>query len=156
AGFLFLGETRLEKNEVGSPLRLVAGRISRYYRSGCLIRFGASPMAYLAPHFEYDVFVSYSRGDPARMGDSPLMRWTSSLIRAVKQDTQRGDIEFDKLHIWHDEEIDPTAGLTDELRRIVKSSGILMIIMSPRYLTSAWCKDELGWFREQIRDRAND
>jgi TIR domain len=113
-------------------------------------------MAYLKPHFEYDVFVSYSRGDPSHTGDSPLMRWTASLIRELKAEIQSVDTEFDQLHVWHDEKIDPTAGLTDELRRTVKSSGILMIVMSPRYLASSWCKDELDWFREQVRDRSNE
>jgi hypothetical protein len=28
--------------------------------------------------------------------------------------------------------------------------------MSPRYLKSKWCTDELGWFREQIQDRSRD
>ena len=86
-------------------------------------------MAYLEPYFEYDVFVSYSRGDPSRAGDSPLMRWTSSLIRELKAEIQSVDTEFDRLHVWHDEEIDPTADLTPELRDKVKSSGILMIII---------------------------
>ena len=31
-----------------------------------------------------------------------------------------------------------------------------MIVMSPRYLNSRWCNDELEWFREQVRERSND
>jgi hypothetical protein len=31
-----------------------------------------------------------------------------------------------------------------------------MIVMSPRYLASAWCQDELEWFREQVQARARD
>jgi hypothetical protein len=113
-------------------------------------------MAYLEPYFEYDVFVSYSHGDPNSAGDSPLKRWTSALIRELKAEVQSVDTEFDQLNVWLDAQIDPTNSLTDELRGKVKSSGILMIIMSPRYLASSWCKDELEWFREQIRNRSND
>jgi hypothetical protein len=113
-------------------------------------------MAYLEPYFEYDVFVSYSHGDPSSAGDSPLKRWTNSLIRELKAEVQSVDTEFDRLHVWLDAQIDPTADLTEELRGKVKSSGILMIIMSPRYLKSSWCKDELEWFREQVRDRSSD
>jgi hypothetical protein len=60
------------------------------------------------------------------------------------------------LDVWCDEHIDATAHLTPELRDTVKSSGILMIAMSSRYLSSSWCKDELDWFGEQIKARSRD
>jgi hypothetical protein len=113
-------------------------------------------MAYLAPHFGYDVFVSYSHGDPSSTGDSPLKRWTGALINELKAEIKSVDTEFDHLDVWLDDQIDPTAALTEELREAVKSSGILLIIMSPRYLASSWCKDELEWFRAQIRSRSNE
>lgn len=113
-------------------------------------------MAYLAPDFEYDVFVSYSHGDPSSTGDSPLKRWTLSLVGELRAEIKSVDTEFDQLHIWLDDQIDPTAALTRELRDAVKSSGILMIVMSPRYLASSWCKDELEWFREQVRSRSSE
>lgn len=113
-------------------------------------------MAYLEPHFDHDVFVSYSRGDPTGVGDSPLKRWTETLIDKLREDIQSVDTEFDQLRFWMDAQLDPTAPLTQELRDKVKSSGILMIFMSPRYLKSTWCKDELKWFGEQIRERSGE
>jgi hypothetical protein len=113
-------------------------------------------MAYLEPHFDSDIFVSYSRGDPSRHGDSPLKRWTEMVMADLQSDIQSVSTEFDQLHVWMDEQIDRTAPLTAEVRDKVKSSGILMIFMSPRYLTSKWCKDELGWFRDQIRERSGE
>ena len=117
---------------------------------------GLSPLAYLDPHFENDVFVSYSQGDPSGTGGAPLKRWTEALIEQLRADIQSVDTEFDRLHFWIDAQLDPTAPLTSELRDKVKSSAILMVIMSPRYLQSRWCKDELEWFREQVRERSND
>jgi hypothetical protein len=112
-------------------------------------------MAFLRPYFEYDAFVSYSHG--VRAGDdAPLRDWTLELIRRLETDVRLVDAEFDDLHIWRDEQIDPTIHLTDELRGKVSHSGILMIVMSPRYLSSAWCKDELDWFKQQIENRARD
>jgi hypothetical protein len=113
-------------------------------------------MAFLRPHFEYDVFVSYSHG--ARAGDAgaPLRDWTLKLVRRLETDIPAVDTEFDDLHIWRDEQIDRTIHLTDELRAKVSHSGILMIVMSPRYLASAWCRDELDWFRQQVQDRERD
>jgi len=113
-------------------------------------------MAFLLPYFEYDVFVSYSHGVQRGETDAPLRDWTLELIRSLETDIRAVDTEFDDLHIWRDEQIDPTIHISDELRGKVKSSGILLIVMSPRYLTSTWCKDELEWFRQQVQDRERD
>jgi hypothetical protein len=113
-------------------------------------------MAFLQPHFDYDVFVSYSHGMQGGEADSPLKDWTLELIRRLETDIQAVDTEFDDLVIWRDEQIDPTIHLSDELRGKVKNSGILLIVMSPRYLASTWCKDELEWFRQQVLDRERD
>src|SRR6516225_3229990 len=113
-------------------------------------------MAFLQPCFEYDAFVSYSHGVRAGESDAPLRDWTLELIRRLETDIQLVDTEFDDLHIWRDEQIDPTIHLSDGLRAKVSHSGVLMIVMSPRYLSSTWCKDELGWFKQQVEGRARD
>jgi hypothetical protein len=113
-------------------------------------------MAFLLPHFEYDVFVSYSHGVQGSETNAPLKDWTLELIRRLETDIRAVDTEFDDLYIWRDEQIDPTIHLSDELRGKVESSGVLMIVMSPRYLASTWCKNELEWFRQQVNDRARD
>lgn len=113
-------------------------------------------MAYLAPYATYDVFVSYSHGDPRGVGDSPLRRWTVRLIHELEDEIRSVDPEFDDLAVWCDEAVDPTAHLTIELREKVQSSGILMVVVSPRYLSSSWCKDELTWFRDQVVSRSDD
>jgi hypothetical protein len=113
-------------------------------------------MAFLWPYFEHDVFVSYSHGAREGETDAPLKDWTLRLIRRLERDTRAVDTEFDDLAIWCDEQIDPTIHLTDELRNKVSRSGILIIVMSERYLASTWCKQELNWFRQQVQDRARD
>jgi TIR domain len=114
-------------------------------------------MAYLAPHFDPDVFISYSHGDAVGDGKSPLKEWTRALIREIlERDIQALHPEFKTLNVWMDDKIDPTAFLTAELRSTVGASGVLMIVMSEHYLESSWCHDELEWFRKQIQDRAGD
>ena len=113
-------------------------------------------MAFLRPYFEYDAFVSYSHGVRPGETDAPLRDWTLELIRRLETDIRLVDTEFDDLHIWRDEQIDPTIHLTDELRGKVDSSGILLIVISPRYLTSSWCRDKLVWFRLQVQNRERD
>jgi hypothetical protein len=107
-------------------------------------------MAYLSPHFEQDVFVSYSHGDP-RAGT--LKDWTLELVRKLERHMWDTGPEFTGFHIWRDEDLDPTSQLTAEIRESVKSSAILFIVVSPHYLKSRWCNDELTWFSEQILDR---
>ena len=87
---------------------------------------------------------------------APLKDWTLELVRRLETDIRSVDPEFDTLHIWRDEQIDPTIYLTDELRAKVTQSGILFIVMSPRYLSSTWCRDELEWFKRQVQDRSRD
>ena len=110
-------------------------------------------MPYLAPHYDPDVFVSYSHGDP-QGGRAPLRDWTQALVRRLTDGLHALETEFDGLHVWMDPEIDPTAYLTDELKGKAGACGILMIVMSNRYLKSSWCKDELEWFKKQFEGRA--
>jgi len=113
-------------------------------------------MSYLAPHFDPDVFVSYSHGDPRGRGASSLKDWTHALIERLEGQILSLDTEFDALNVWMDRQIDPTAHLTPELRGKVGTSGVLVIVMSKRYLASSWCRDELEWFGKQIQDRATE
>ena len=113
-------------------------------------------MAYLRPHFDPDVFVSYSHGDPRGAGESPLKAWTQALIKRLENQILSLDTEFDDLRVWMDAQIDPTAHLTQDLKTRVGSSGVLIVVMSKRYLASTWCHDELEWFRDQIHWRSGD
>ncbi len=110
-------------------------------------------MSYLAPHFAPDVFVSYSHGAP-KGGLAPLRDWSWDLVDRLKAGIRSLKSEFDGLEVWMDPDIDPTVLLTDDLRMKAGGCGVLMIVMSERYLESRWCRDELEWFKAQIRDRA--
>ena len=110
-------------------------------------------MAYLARDFKTDAFVSYSHGDPKGLGDAPLKQWTLALIQKLEKEIRSLYPDFAEIELWRDEQHDPTAKLTEALRDRVKHSCILIIVMSSYYLGSAWCKDELEWFRDQIKER---
>ena len=110
-------------------------------------------MPYLAPQFDYDVFISYAHGLVRGVADPPLKRWSQAMIDRLKADIASLFTDFDELMIWDDRSIDPTAALTDLLRNKVERSCLLLIVMSPRYLASAWCTDELTWFERQFAER---
>jgi hypothetical protein len=109
-------------------------------------------MAYLSPQFEWDVFVSYAHGTE-RGGRMPLRNWSRAFIETLIGDIENLADDLPGLRIWYDRDIDPTAKLTEELRKIVKASGVLLILISNRYLESDWCKDEREWFESQLRER---
>jgi TIR domain-containing protein len=111
--------------------------------------------SYLTPLFDPDVFVSYSHGDPIE-GRAPLRDWTQALIQRLQDRLHALETEFDDLRLWMDPLVDPTADLTEELREKASASGVLMIVMSNRYLKSSWCKKEADWFREQFDQRTGE
>ena len=65
-------------------------------------------MPYLEPHFDPDVFVSYSHGDP-RGEVAPLRDWTRNLVDRLREGLRDLEPEFAGLDIWMDPQIDPTA-----------------------------------------------
>ena len=119
SGFLILGALKAS----GDPRCLVACIYPCYYCGISSSISGLPPMAYLEPHFENDVFVSYSQGDPSGVGDSPLKRWTEDLVNKLRADIQSVDTEFDQLQLWMDAQLEPTTPLTAGLRQEVRSSG---------------------------------
>jgi hypothetical protein len=90
-------------------------------------------MSYLRPNFDPDIFVSYSHGDPTGRS-APLRDWTTALVQRLSDRLHSLETEFDGLKIWMDPEIDPTVYLTDELKSQASACGVLMIVMSQRYL----------------------
>jgi TIR domain len=110
-------------------------------------------MSYLAPHFDPDVFVSYSSGDPQGVA-SPLRDWTLALIGRLNDHIRNLDTEFENLTLWIDREVDPSSHLTDETRSRASRSGVLLIVMTKRFLQSSWCREELEWFRREAQGRA--
>jgi hypothetical protein len=110
-------------------------------------------MSYLAPDYEHDVFVSYSHGFLSESGSSRLKEWSRRMIQLLEGEIKDLQPDLEPLKIWMDPQLDPTQHLTAELRDTVSRSAILMVLMSPRYLRSQWCSDELEWFQAQVADR---
>jgi hypothetical protein len=110
-------------------------------------------MAYLAPYFEHDVFMSYAHGRIPGRPEAPLRDWSRSFIDHLRADMFALQTDIGTAEFWDDRLGDPTDRLTDEIKYHVEHSGVLLIIMSPRYLASDWCSKELHWFRQQFLNR---
>lgn len=105
--------------------------------------------------FDHDVFVSYSHGDVGGRGRPPLLKaWTRALVERLKEEVSAalGD-QASELDIWYDAELKGDVPLTEELKARAERSALLLIVMSPSYLASTWCSDELEWFETELRRR---
>jgi TIR domain len=105
-------------------------------------------MAYL-PSYDHDIFVSYAH-------QGQLGPWTLRLQQELAEALNL--ILFLKppgkvVDVWVDEELRYNLELTPQLQERVTGSALLVVIMSPFYLSSTWCGKEVTWFAEVTRSR---
>lgn len=107
--------------------------------------------SFLGDPFRHDLFVSYSHGAFDASGESKLKKWSQAFVRELegelKSDPKYGDLKvfLDQDH-RPDQGLDPMDPLSDQLCGEIELAGILTVLMSPHYLLSKWCGDELAWW----------
>ena len=112
-------------------------------------------MGYIDPGPDaHDVFVSYAHG-PVPLGPlaggriDPLGKWTRALVANVSEqvDFYLGVKDVARrAEFWMDPELEGNLPLTANLRAKVEQSALMLLVMSPFYLQSDWCGNEVGWF----------
>ena len=103
-------------------------------------------MAYLSPEYKHDIFFSYPHADADHSGASDLKAWSqrfaddlrNSLISSKKHEglsffLDQGGRGGERL----DEATTPSRALDE-----AANAAVLIALMSPWYLASAWCKAE--------------
>jgi hypothetical protein len=95
----------------------------------------------------YDLFVSYAHSDDeipagARNG------WVTTLVEELNKVLRR-KLGGSGARIWMDHRLAANANVLDTLRTTLRSSKILLLVMSPGYHQSVWCQRELGNFLAQ-------
>src|SRR6516164_242813 len=116
-------------------------------------------MPYLR-NFQHDAFVSYAHGPKALNGygggrDDFVSSWTKAFVDTLGShlDVLLGTKDPERrVKIWMDPALDGNQPLSDSLRTKIQSSALLVVVMSPFYLQSRWCGDELKWFAEKWRN----
>lgn len=110
-------------------------------------------MAYLSK-FKHDVFVSYAHVDnePVLLSDGKLCGWVDVLIDKLEREV-KARLGSKALRIWVDHQLAENRPLTPELVGTIRESGTLLVIMSPGYLNSEWCKRERREFLSLVQDR---
>jgi hypothetical protein len=108
------------------------------------------------PGYEQDIFVSYAHVDdqpylePAPGLDLPA-GWVSTLVRQLQNELGQKIGRGDACKVWFDNHsLRGNHTLTDEIASQVERSAIFVAVVSPGYLSAAWCLDELRLFSRRV------
>lgn len=94
------------------------------------------------------VFISYARAD-----DEPKQGardgWVSTFVANLESDVAR-QMGGDTVAFWMDPQLEPQRQVDQALRQRLGESDIVVALMSPRYLASAWCRGEMATFVDEV------
>jgi hypothetical protein len=98
------------------------------------------------PGFNHDVFISYSHFDNQAVDQEG---WVSDFHRRlqIELDEELGEASS----VWRDPRTGSADDLTADMTKQLKSTAVLLAIVSPGYLNSRWCAWELKGFVEGER-----
>ena len=94
-------------------------------------------------HFERDIFISYAHIDnqPISAGEMGwITRFHDALQRVLSMRIAR------KVEIWRDAKLQGNDVFSDEIFAQLDGTAAMVAIVSPRYLESTWCRDEVAEF----------
>jgi hypothetical protein len=110
------------------------------------------------PGFDHDLFVSYAHLDNDPMGVEvegwvrPSDGWVDALVKKVQSELSKR-LGSGQVRAYMDPQLDGNRPITPELLSAVRRSAMLMVILSPGYLHSEWCKRERHAFLAGIQSR---
>lgn len=98
-----------------------------------------------AEDIKHDVFVSYAHSD-----DIPE-RWVTTLVRNLQESLASRLGRADAYSIWMDRNLIPSHPIPNAITENLERSSTLLVVLSPAYLNSEWCRREANHFLETIR-----
>src|SRR5580692_3801301 len=101
-------------------------------------------MAYL-PRFDEDIFISYAHVDDATVSDAG-QGWVTEVIRCLKVELARKLGRSDAYALWADHDLLTSHPVTAQILERVRRSAMLVVILSPGYVASQWCRQERDVF----------
>ena len=96
----------------------------------------------------HDIFVSYAHVDNDCLPGEDE-GWVTQLIAALEFYLRQKLGRREKYSLWRDPELPGNVPLTPEILETVRESEIFLLILSPGYISSSWCLDELAAFVEK-------
>jgi hypothetical protein len=102
--------------------------------------------------YNNDVFISFSHIDNQSFGD-PRGGWVDIFHEQLQN--------FVNVHVgrrtnfWRDKRLTGAEIFSDEIEQQLRSSAVLVSVISPGYMQSEWCNRELVGFAKLAQDRGN-
>jgi TIR domain-containing protein len=103
--------------------------------------------------YSFDIFLSYAHGPTGRTHNSNqqlnlLSEWTRRFVEDLTDqlDHNLGRYGNERVKIFWDPDLEGSGSLTGNLKQKVEESALFLAVMSPFYLKSPWCLDEIKWF----------
>lgn len=103
--------------------------------------------------FEHDLFISYGCVDD-QCGDNGELGWVSCFVADLKKRLSERLGRKDNFSIWKDEEqLARHVDITKQIANAIERSACLLVVCSPGYLKSDWCRRERNDFLKWVRAR---
>jgi hypothetical protein len=102
-------------------------------------------MAYL-PGFDNDVFISYTHKDNLGPGAVPDAGWVTRFHLDLRQ--RLTELLGVPACIWRDKKLRGSDDFSEEIFAQLKGSAVFIPVLSPGYLRSTWCQNELEEFQK--------
>src|SRR5689334_3419938 len=100
------------------------------------------------PAWDHELFVSYAHVDDRYFLDVHL-GWVSQLVEVLRRELEVEAGRPEEVRIWRDSEaLRGNHAVSPEISRRVRSSALLLVVLSPGYIKSRWCQQELELFVE--------
>ena len=93
----------------------------------------------------HDIFVSYAHVDNELLSGE-TDGWITQLISTLEVYLRQKLGRREKFTLWRDPELPGNLPLTPEILDTVRKSEIILLVLSPGYVSSTWCLDELSAF----------
>jgi len=99
-----------------------------------------------------DLFISYAHADD--QGDEETKRpgWVTSFSRLLRKELDRKLGKIGACDLWMDHRIAAGAMFDTSLETKVRSSAVMLIVLSPGYVLSSWCQREMELFQEKASE----
>ena len=106
-------------------------------------------MAKYLPNYKYDVFMSYAHKDDILDGKPP--GWVTDFRRHVED--RLAQILPRQFDMWMDHDLEHEKSLTPRLIEIVNDTAVLLVVLSPSYAASEWCRRERNAFLDKASSK---
>jgi hypothetical protein len=93
-----------------------------------------------------DIFVSYARVNDQNLDGDDEPGWVTTLVRYLRKQLDEKLGRIGAIEMWMDHQLATGSALDRAIEGKVRDSQIMLILLSPGYLESSWCRREMELF----------